>query len=89
MNAHFPVSNSMQQFIVIHSDTQDLRSPRALADMEQMAARVAQLPNIAAVRGITRPNGEMLTEARATHQPVRSARRWKRPPISSRRTTAT
>jgi RND superfamily putative drug exporter len=68
MNAHFPVSNSMQQFIVIHSDTQDLRSPRALADMEQMAARVAQLPNIAAVRGITRPNGEMLTEARATHQ---------------------
>ncbi|MCX2713510.1 RND family transporter [Mycolicibacterium sp. J2] len=68
MNAHFPVSNSMQQFIVIHSDTQDLRSPRALADMEQMAARVAQLPDIAAVRGITRPNGEMLTEARATHQ---------------------
>lgn len=68
MNAHFPVSNSMQQFIVIHSDTQDLRSPRALADMEQMAARVAQVPNIAAVRGITRPNGEMLTEARATHQ---------------------
>ncbi|MHA3022084.1 MMPL/RND family transporter [Mycobacterium sp. BMJ-28] len=68
MNAHFPVSNSMQQFIVIHSDAQDLRSPRALADMEQMAARVAQLPNIDAVRGITRPNGEMLTEARATHQ---------------------
>lgn len=68
MNSHFPVSNSMQQFIVIHSDSQDLRSPRALADMEQMAARVAQLPNIAAVRGITRPNGEMLTEARATHQ---------------------
>jgi RND superfamily putative drug exporter len=36
--------------------------------MEQMAMRVSQLPDIAAVRGITRPNGEMLTEARATHQ---------------------
>ncbi|WP_194166527.1 RND family transporter [Mycolicibacterium sp. P9-22] len=68
MNAHFPASASIQQFIVVHSDTQDLRSPRALADMEQMANRISQLPDIAAVRGITRPNGEMLTEARATHQ---------------------
>ncbi|CAN7472946.1 RND family transporter [Mycolicibacterium frederiksbergense] len=68
MNAHFPASASIQQFIVVHSETQDLRSPRALADMEQMANRISQLPDIAAVRGITRPNGEMLTEARATHQ---------------------
>ncbi|MGW0158724.1 MMPL/RND family transporter [Mycobacterium sp. NPDC003323] len=68
MDKHFSISNSIQQFIVIHSESQDLRSPRALADMEQMANRVSQLPNIEAVRGITRPNGEMLTEARATHQ---------------------
>ncbi len=68
MNEHFPISNSLQQFIVIHSPTQDLRSPRALADMEQMAFRISQIPNIDAIRGITRPNGEMLAEARATHQ---------------------
>lgn len=68
MNEHFPVSSSMQQFIVIHNENEDLRSPRALADMEQMANRVSQLDNIAAVRGITRPNGEMLNEARATQQ---------------------
>lgn len=68
MNEHFPVSNSIQQFIVVHSETEDLRSPRALADLEQMANRVSQLPDIAAVRGITRPNGEMLNEARATQQ---------------------
>lgn len=68
MNRHFPVSTSIQQFIVVHSETEDLRSPRALADMEQMANRVSQLPDIAAVRGITRPNGEMLNEARATQQ---------------------
>ena len=68
MNEHFPVSTSIQQFIVVHSETEDLRSPRALADMEQMANRVSQLPDIAAVRGITRPNGEMLNEARATQQ---------------------
>jgi len=68
MNEHFPVSTSIQQFIVIHNENEDLRSPRALADMEQMANRVSQLDNIAAVRGITRPNGEMLSEARATQQ---------------------
>lgn len=68
MDDHFSISSSIQQFIVIHSDTQDLRSPRSLADMEQMANRISQLPNIEAVRGITRPNGEMLTEARATQQ---------------------
>ena len=68
MDKHFSISQSIQQFIVVHSETQDLRSPRALADLEQMANRVSQLPDIQAVRGITRPNGEMLTEARATHQ---------------------
>ncbi|WP_304116794.1 RND family transporter [Mycolicibacterium bacteremicum] len=68
MDDHFSISSSIQQFIVVHSDTQDLRSPRSLADLEQMANRVSQLPDIEAVRGITRPNGEMLTEARATHQ---------------------
>jgi putative drug exporter of the RND superfamily len=68
MSDHFPAGSASQQFIVVHSDSQDLRSPRALADMEQMAHRVSQVPDIAAVRGITRPNGDMLTEARATHQ---------------------
>ena len=68
MDDHFSISSSIQQFIVVHSDTQDLRSPRSLADLEQMANRVSQLPDIEAVRGITRPNGGMLTEARATHQ---------------------
>ncbi|WP_235570584.1 MMPL/RND family transporter [Mycobacterium sp. Root265] len=68
MNEHFPVSTSIQQFIVIHNPNEDLRSPRALADMEQMANRVSQLDDIAAIRGITRPNGEMLSEARATQQ---------------------
>lgn len=68
MSAHFPASASIQQFIVVHSDSQDLRSPQALADMEQMAHRISQVPDIAVVRGITRPNGDMLSEARATYQ---------------------
>jgi putative drug exporter of the RND superfamily len=60
MTKHFPISTTLQQFILIRSPDQDLRTPQALADMEQMAARIAQLPDIDMVRGITRPSGEML-----------------------------
>ncbi|TFV60684.1 RND family transporter [Mycobacterium sp. PS03-16] len=67
MSAHFPVSTTMQQFVVIKSD-QDLRSPRALAAMEAMAQRIAAVPDIDMVRGITRPTGEMLEQAKATYQ---------------------
>ena len=67
MNRHFPVSSMVEQFILIQSP-QDLRSPRALADMEQMAQRVSQLPDIALVRGITRPTGVVLEQAKATYQ---------------------
>lgn len=67
MDKHFPISSTLQQFILIQSPG-DLRTPKALADMEMMAARVAQLPNIEMVRGITRPSGEMLEQAKATYQ---------------------
>ncbi len=68
MNSHFPISTTLQQFILVHAPDQDLRTPKALADMEQMAGRVAQLPDIDLVRGITRPSGETLEQARATYQ---------------------
>jgi RND superfamily putative drug exporter len=67
MDDHFPVSSTMQQFLLIQS-SQDLRSPRALAVMEAMAQRIAALPDIDMVRGITRPTGELLEEAKATYQ---------------------
>ncbi len=67
LNKHFPISTTVQQFLLIQSD-KDLRGPKALADMEQMARRVADLPNIDMVRGITRPTGEVLEQAKATYQ---------------------
>lgn len=57
----------MQQFVLIQS-AHDLRAPKALADLEQMAQRIGQLPNIDAVRGITRPTGDVLEQAKATYQ---------------------
>lgn len=67
MARHFPVNSSIQQFILIQSP-HDLRTPKALADLEQMAGRVSQLPGIAAVRGITRPTGDTLEQAKTTYQ---------------------
>ena len=56
MAAHFSTSALLPEYIYIQSP-HDLRNPKSLADMEQMAQRVAQLPNVAAVRGVTRPAG--------------------------------
>jgi RND superfamily putative drug exporter len=67
MADHFSTSTLLPQYIYIRSP-QDLRTSRALADLDQMAQRVSQLPNIAAVRGITRPTGQPLDQAKLSFQ---------------------
>jgi RND superfamily putative drug exporter len=64
---HFPISQSIPEYILIQSP-HDLRTPRALADLEQLASRVAQRPDVGLVSGITRPLGEVPPEFRATFQ---------------------
>lgn len=67
MDRHFPLSSTVPQYLFVQSP-HDMRNPKALADLEQMAQRVSQLPDIAMVRGITRPTGEPLEEAKLSHQ---------------------
>ncbi|MCT7658838.1 MMPL/RND family transporter [Mycobacterium deserti] len=67
LERHFDVSQAIPTYILVQSP-RDLRTPRALADLEQMAQRVSQLPNIALVSGITRPLGVVPQEFRATYQ---------------------
>ena len=67
MADHFSTSALLPEYIYIKSPN-DLRNPQALADMEQMAQRVAQLPDITAVRGITRPTGEPLDQTKVSYQ---------------------
>ena len=64
---HFPASITAPQYIFVQSP-HDLRTPEALADMEQMAQRVSQLPDIETVRGVTRPTGEPLEQATLSYQ---------------------
>lgn len=64
---HFPISSAIPQYLIVQSPN-ELRTPQALADLEQMAQRVSQLPGVAVVRGITRPTGESLQQARLSYQ---------------------
>lgn len=67
MQQHFSTSALLPQYIYVRSP-HDLRTSRSLADLEQMAQRVSQLPDIAVVRGITRPSGEPLDQAKLSSQ---------------------
>lgn len=67
MNRHFPM-NAMTPMALFVQSPRDLRSPAALADLEMMSRRIADLPNIVMVRGLTRPNGEPLKETKVSFQ---------------------
>ena len=67
LGRHFTLDTLTPQFLFVQSP-HDLRTPEALADLEQMARRVSQVPGIALVRGITRPTGEPLEQAKTTYQ---------------------
>ena len=67
MDRHFP-KNSMTPLVLFIQSSHDLRTPNALADLEQIAGRVSQLPDITMVRGLTRPNGEPLEQTKVSFQ---------------------
>ncbi len=67
MQQYFSTSALLPQYIYVRSP-HDLRTSRSLADLDQMAQRVSQLPNIAAMRGITRPDGRPLDQAKLSSQ---------------------
>ncbi len=67
MERHYPVNSNLPQYLFINSP-RDLRSPEALADLEEIARRVSQLPEVDTVRGITRPTGEPLEQAALSYQ---------------------
>jgi putative drug exporter of the RND superfamily len=67
LDRHLPVNSILPQYLLIQSP-HDLRTPEALADLEQMARRVAQVPDVAMVRGMTRPLGDSLEQTKATWQ---------------------
>lgn len=67
LERHFDLNQFIPSYVLVRSP-HDLRTPQALADLEQMASRITQLPDIAMVNGITRPFGVVPDEFRATFQ---------------------
>ena len=67
MERHFAVNALIPQYLIVQSP-HDLRTAGALADLEEMASRVSQLPDIALLRGITRPTGQTLEQATLSWQ---------------------
>ncbi|MGB6514204.1 MAG: MMPL family transporter [Mycobacterium sp.] len=67
LDRHLPVNSILPQYLFIQSPN-DLRTPEALADLELMARRIAQVPDVAMVRGMTRPLGDSLEQTKATWQ---------------------
>lgn len=67
LERHFDLNQFIPSYVLVRSP-HDLRTPQALADLEQMASRIGQLPDIAMVNGITRPFGVVPEEFRATFQ---------------------
>ncbi|MFW0788440.1 MMPL family transporter [Gordonia sp. CPCC 205333] len=62
LDAHFPPDSLMPQYLTVRS-SRDLRTPQGLADLDQMAQRISQIPGVTRVVGITRPDGQKLTQA--------------------------
>jgi RND superfamily putative drug exporter len=67
LERHFAVNSLIPQYLIVQSP-RDLRTAGALADLEEMASRVSQLPDIALLRGITRPTGQTLEQATLSWQ---------------------
>ncbi len=67
MNHHFPM-NSLTPMVMFVRSSHDLRTPTALADLEQIASRVSQVPGVTLVRGLTRPNGDPLEQMKLSFQ---------------------
>jgi RND superfamily putative drug exporter len=67
LERHFDLNQFVPSYVLIQSP-RNLRTPRSLAELEQMAERISQLPDVGMVSGITRPLGEVPQEFRATYQ---------------------
>lgn len=67
LNNHFPKDIIISEFLVVESP-KDLRTAQGLADLDQMASRIAQTPGVTRVIGVTRPTGQKLQQAQLSWQ---------------------
>ncbi|EFG80058.1 hypothetical protein HMPREF0591_0038 [Mycobacterium parascrofulaceum ATCC BAA-614] len=69
LDRHFRKDIVITQFMVVESRT-DMHTGKGLADLDEMASRVSQLPGVTKVSGVTRPTGARLDQAQLSWQNV-------------------
>lgn len=62
LDRHFRKDIVIAEFLVVESPT-DMRTGKGLADLDEMASRIAQIPGVTKVSGVTRPAGARLEQA--------------------------
>ncbi|MFN6549085.1 RND family transporter [Mycolicibacterium septicum] len=67
LDRHFPKDVVITEFLVVENPT-DMRTGKGLADLDEMASRIAQIPAVTRVSGITRPAGQRLDQAQLSWQ---------------------
>lgn len=67
LDRHFPKDVVITEFLVVENPD-DMRTSKGLADLDEMASRVAQVPGVTKVVGITRPTGTRLEQAQLSWQ---------------------
>jgi RND superfamily putative drug exporter len=70
LDQHFPDNELEPDYVLLPTD-HDMRNPADLAAVEQVAATLARMPGVTAVRGITRPSGTPIEAAELTEQLAR------------------
>jgi RND superfamily putative drug exporter len=67
LDRHFRKDIAITEFLLVTSPI-DLRTGKGLADLDEMASRVAQIPGVTKVSGVTRPAGTRLEQAQLSWQ---------------------
>jgi RND superfamily putative drug exporter len=67
LDRHFRKDIVITEFLVVQNPT-DMRTGKGLADLDEMASRVAQIPGLTKVSGVTRPAGARLDQAQLSWQ---------------------
>ncbi|MCX8555381.1 MULTISPECIES: RND family transporter [Mycolicibacterium] len=67
LNRHFRRDMVLAEFLVVQNPT-DMRTAKGLADLDEMASRIAQVPGVVSIAGVTRPTGARLEQAQLSWQ---------------------
>ncbi|RDH76592.1 RND family transporter [Mycolicibacterium moriokaense] len=67
LDRHFRKDIVISEFLLVENPT-DMRTGKGLADLDEMASRIAQIPGVTKVSGVTRPAGVRLDQAQLSWQ---------------------